>query len=98
MFVTVLGRMAGADPQDYAGESATMPESQYYASLREMQQNTASPQAREARSSPHELINREQMAVFFVRYFEAFGVDYETGANITTVPADSISDYARTQS
>ena len=28
------------------------------------------------------------MAAFFVRYFEAFQVDYATGANVTTTPAD----------
>ena len=29
---------------------------------------------------PDALINREQMAVFFVRYFEKFDVDYTTDA------------------
>ena len=37
------------------------------------------------------------MATFFVRYFEIFGVDCDTGANITTIPADidDVADYAR---
>lgn len=37
------------------------------------------------------------MAVFFVRYFEKFDVDYTTDAVITTTPADidTVSPYAR---
>ena len=38
--------------------------------------------------SPDAFINRAQMAAFFVRYFEAFQVDYATGANVITTPAD----------
>lgn len=47
--------------------------------------------------SPGEYVNREQMAAFFVRCFENFGVNCDTGASITTTPADidSVSPWAR---
>ncbi|MBR4875531.1 MAG: hypothetical protein IKU95_03470, partial [Clostridia bacterium] len=42
-------------------------------------------------------VNRQQMATFFMRYFEKFGVDYHTGVEVTTTPADLhlVADYAK---
>ena len=91
MFVTVLGRMAGLDTKDYEGlsEFSDVPADVYYApyvtwaakygiTLGDGQGNF----------NPDGLIDRQQMATFFVRYFEAFDVDYDTGANITGIPDD----------
>ena len=100
MFVTVLGRMAGVDPADYSGGTrfSDVSPGKYYAAYIEWavkygivtgyDDGTFRPDAK---------VTRQQMAAFFVRYFEAFGVDYKTGANITTTPADlaSVSAYAQ---
>jgi len=91
MFVTVLGRMAGVDTTDYIGKStfSDVPVSMYYAPYIEWAyKHGITDGIGGGKFSPNTLINREQMAVFFVRYFEKFGVDYETGANITTTPKD----------
>ena len=100
MFVTVLGRMAGVDPAKYAGPSrfTDVPESAWYAPyVAWAHKYGVTAGTGEGRFSPDTPINRQQMAAFFVRYFEAFRVDYSTGANITTVPGDmdSVSDWAK---
>ena len=100
MFVTVLGRMAGVDTVEYQGQSAfsDVPETKYYAPyVAWAAKHGITTGTSEETFSPNALINRQQMAAFFVRYFEAFDVDYETDANITTIPADmdKVSDYAK---
>lgn len=100
MFVTVLGRMAGVDPEKYTGPSqfTDVPESAYYAPyVMWATRYGITTGTGEGKFSPGAYINRQQMAVFFVRYFEAFDVDYDTGANITGTPADidSVSAYAK---
>lgn len=100
MFVTVLGRMAGVDPAKYAGPSqfTDVPESAWYAPyVAWAHQYGVTAGTGEGRFSPDAPIDRQQMAAFFVRYFEAFRVDYSTGANITTAPGDmgSVSDWAK---
>ena len=100
MFVTVLGRMAGVDAAKYLGENtfSDVPANAYYApyvAWAAKYQITSGTGANTF--SPDALITRQQMAAFFVRYFENFGVDYETGANITTIPADmdQVASYAK---
>lgn len=100
MFVTVLGRIAGVDPTKYEGEPAfsDVPESKYYAPyIAWASKYGITLGVDETHFDPNAKINRQQMAAFFVRYFEAFDVDYETDANITTIPADldTVSDYAK---
>lgn len=100
MFVTVLGRMAGVNPDDYAGPSAftDVPEREYFAPyVAWASKYGITAGTGNGRFSPYDPINRQQMAAFFVRYFETFGVDYETGANVASTPADldSISEWAR---
>lgn len=100
MFVTVLGRMAGVDTTAYEGQSAfwDVPVTKYYAPYVAWAAKYGITNGTgHGTFSPNALINRQQLAAFFVRYFEAFDVDYETGANITTIPADldSVSDYAK---
>ncbi|EPR10538.1 InlB B-repeat-containing protein [Ruminiclostridium papyrosolvens] len=100
MFVTVLGRMAGVDTANYKGESAfsDVAADAYYAPFVVWAaKHGITSGVGNDKFAPNELINRQQMAVFFVRYFEIFGVDYETGAKITTTPADidNVAGYAK---
>lgn len=100
MFVTVLGRMAGVDPDDYSGETpfSDVPQTMYYAPYVQWAAKYGiTAGTGDGKFSPDAFINRAQLAVFFVRYFEAFQVDYETDANVTTTPADmeSVPAYAR---
>jgi len=100
MFVTVLGRMAGVDQAAYLGQSEyiDVPLDAYYAPyVAWAAKYGITVGTGNGKFDPNGIINREQMAVFFVRYFETFGVNYDTGENITTVPADieSVSPWAR---
>ena len=91
MFATVLGRMAGVNPDDYSGETpfSDVPQTMYYAPYVQWAARYGiTVGTGDGKFSPDAFINRAQMAAFFVRYFEAFQVDYATGANVTTTPAD----------
>ena len=83
MFVTVLGRMAGVDAKRYQGEASfkDVPKNAYYAPYVAwaVKYGITAGTGGE-KFSPNARISREQMAVFFVRYFEQFGVDYLSGA------------------
>ena len=100
MFVTVLGRMAGVEAADYAGvtDFTDVAEGTWYAPfVKWAAQYGITTGTGSGKFSPDGKITRAQMATLFVRYFEAFDISYETGANITTVPADldSVPDYAK---
>ncbi len=100
MFVTVLGRMAGVDQSVYKGQSAfsDVAADAYYAPfVAWASKHGITAGVGNDKFDPEGLIDREQMAVFFIRYFAVFGVDYDTVANITTVPADldAVSPWAR---
>lgn len=100
MFVTVLGRMAGVDREEYDQETAftDVGRSAYYAPyVAWAAKHGITSGTGDGRFSPDALINREQMATFFVRYFEIFGVEFDTNEEIDTIPADidQVSDYAR---
>ncbi len=100
MFVTVLGRMAGVEAEEYAGGSSftDVDPSVYYAPyVAWAAKHGITGGTGGGKFSPEALINREQMAVFFVRYFEIFGVEFDTGVEIDTIPADidQVSDYAK---
>ena len=100
MFVTVLGQMAGVDPDAYKGQSAfsDVTADAYYAPfVAWASKHGIAAGVGNGKFDPDGLVTREQMAVFFVCYFEKFGVDFDTGANITTVPADldTVSPWAR---
>ena len=100
MFVTVLGRMAGVDADRYQGESSLsdVPADAYYAPyVAWAVKHGVTAGTGGGKFSPDAFINREQMAVFFVRYFEKFDVDYTIDAVITTTSADidTVSPYAR---
>lgn len=100
MFVTVLGRIVSVDTTQYQGPSAFSDVSgnDYFAPyVAWADKHGITFGTGDGKFSPYDPINREQMAAFFVRYFETFGVEYETGSSITTTPADidSVSSYAQ---
>lgn len=101
MFVTVLGRMAGVEPAQYYGlsEFEDVAADAYYApyvawACRYGITNGTG----EGVFSPDLPIDRQQLACFFVRYFEVFGVEYAAAdAPQTQEPADleQVADWAR---
>ncbi|HBL50396.1 MAG TPA: cell wall-binding protein, partial [Firmicutes bacterium] len=100
MFVTVLGRMAVIDPANYTDEAGftDVAEDAWYAPyVAWAAKYGITGGVGNGKFDPNANITREQMAVFYVRYFEAFDVNYDTGADITTVPADlgNVSDWAK---
>ena len=78
MFVTVLGRMAGVNPDYYGGNTVftDVPADAYYApyvawaSMYGITDGTG-----EGVFSPNALVDRQQLATFIMRYLEAFGVE-----------------------
>lgn len=90
MFVTVLGRMAGVDPADWAGETgfSDVEAGSWCAPyVRWAAENGVAQGTGTGKFSPNAPIDRQQLAAFLVRYFDAFGVKLrgETG---DTLPAD----------
>lgn len=100
MFVTVLGRLAGVNPDRYAGPSAfsDVAETAYYAPyVAWAAKYGVTLGTGSGAFSPGAYVDRQQMAVFFVRYFETFQVNYGSGTPVSTTPADldSVSSWAR---
>ena len=100
MFVTVLGRMAGVDPANYAGapEFSDVAADAYYAPYVQWAAKFGiTTGIGGEKFAPERLISREEMAVFFVRYLTQFGVTVDAGANYDTLPSDleEISSWAR---
>ncbi len=100
MFVTVLGRMAGVDTSAYSGDTgfSDVSQTQYYAPyVKWAAKHGITSGTGNGKFSPEAFIDRQQMAAFFVRYFEKFNVSYDTGANVTTTPSDidTVASYAR---
>ncbi len=99
MFVTMLGRLAGVDPTNYAGQSefSDVAATAYYAPyVAWAAKYGIAAGTGNGRFSPEALVTRQQMALFFVRYFERFGVKCAS-AGVTTEPADmdSVAPYAK---
>ncbi len=100
MFVTVLGRMAGVSTKNYSEESSfrDVSESDYYAPYVAWaaKYGITSGTSKDT-FSPDAMINRQEMATFFVRYFKAFDVEYDAYEKNTTLPADldEASDWAK---
>lgn len=100
MFVTVLGRLAGVDPNKYAGPTSfdDVAETDYYAPYVAWAAQYGVTLGTGGKAfSPDAYVDRQQMAVFFVRYFETFHVDYGSGTSVTTTPADmdSVAPWAQ---
>ncbi len=99
MFVTILGRMAGVDTQEYVGQSVfdDVSVSMYYAPYvawaykHGIVNGTGGNQF-----SPNMKIDRQQLATFFVRYCEAFDVKYgEDTVNTQPADIDEVADWAK---
>lgn len=91
MFVTVLGRMAGVKAANYAGapDFSDVAEGIWYAPfVKWAAQYGITAGTGDGKFSPNDPITREELAVFFVRYFEIFGAMPETDTAVTTKPAD----------
>lgn len=100
MFVTVLGRMAGADAAAYAGQSVfsdVAADAWYAPYVAWAARHGITSGTGDGRFSPDATITRQEMATLFVNYFTIFGVSYDTGNTISTVPADLdlVADWAK---
>lgn len=99
MFVTVLGRMAGVDESAYQGQSAfgDVGADAYYAPyVAWAMENGIASGIGGGKFSPDDLVNRQQMATFIVRLFDAYGYTYPA-ATVTSTPEDidSVAPYAK---
>ena len=101
MFVTVLGRLAGVDPANYRGKSVfrDVPSDAYYAPyvtwayLHGITDGTG-----EGVFSPNGLIDRQQLAAFFMRYFRIFEVDcspYQPTGYDYPLDYEQVADWAK---
>lgn len=91
MFVTVLGRMAGVEAADYAGATdfIDVAEGTWYAPfVKWAARYGITTGTGNGKFLPDGRITREEMAVFFVRYFETFDAMPKADTTVTTKPAD----------
>lgn len=100
MFVTVLGRMAGVEAADYAGATdfTDVAEGTWYAPfVKWAARYGITTGTGNGKFSPDGRITREEMAVFFVRYFETFDAMPKVDTTVTTKPADldEVSSWAQ---
>jgi len=99
MYLTVIGRMTGVDVSKYQNTTifSDVETGAYYTPYIAwaVEHGIANGNG-DGFFAPNEPMNREQMATFTVRLFDAFGYTYPE-ANVTSYPKDldSISDYAR---
>ena len=87
----MLGRMAGVKAANYAGapDFSDVAEEIWYAPfVKWAAQYGITSGTGDGKFSPDNKITREELAVFFVRYFEIFGATPETDTAVTTKPAD----------
>lgn len=98
MFVTILGRMAGADTAKYPGVSFTdVQKGSWYAPYVEWAVKTGVTQGvGGGKFAPDTPVTREQMAALIIRYADASGYALPDGANVRASFRDaaSISDWA----
>lgn len=100
MFVTVLGRMAGVKAADYAGATdfSDVAEGTWYAPfVKWAARYGITTGTGNGKFLPDGRITREEMAVFFVRYFETFDAMPKADTTVTTKPADldEVSSWAQ---
>ena len=100
MFVTVLGRMAGVDASSYQSESefSDVPKDEYYAPyVAWAKKHGITGGTGDGKFEPDIPVTRQEMATFFVRYFDAFDVEYDTGKKVDTTPDDiaSVDSWAK---
>ena len=80
MYITVIGRIAGVDPGDYSdgGGFTDVNEAAYYAPYVSWAvENGITNGVGNNRFDPGRILNREQMAVMTIRFFEAYNIELE---------------------
>ena len=101
MFVTVLGRLAGVDQEQYQGQSDfadVSPDAYYAPYVAWAAKYGITTGTGGGYFSPNALINRQQMASFCVRYFDVFDREYATDTVVTSeqpVDFDQVADWAK---
>jgi len=99
MFVTVLGRIAGigSDYPIQEGLFSDVKSDAYYAPyVMWAAEKGIARGIGNSRFDPDSLVTREQMAVFTVRFFDAYGIPYpESTPKKAPADFDHIADYAR---
>ncbi|MGE5473290.1 MAG: InlB B-repeat-containing protein [Ignavibacteriales bacterium] len=100
MYVTIMGRIAGVIPSDYAGKVgfADVDKDAYYAPyVAWAVKNGITSGVGNNGFDPDGIVNREQMATFTIRYFDAYDIDYGASTDVTTKPGDlsGVSDWAQ---
>ncbi len=91
MFVTVLARMAGVDLDEYSAEnlfSDVKADAWYAPAVSWAAKYGITSGTSDDRFSPDALIDRQQMATFFMRYFEIFEVEVKVDNGVDTEPTD----------
>ncbi|MBR6823446.1 MAG: S-layer homology domain-containing protein [Firmicutes bacterium] len=96
MFVTVLGRLAGADPASYTDATfKDVPQQQYYAPyVAWAVKNGIIGGYTDGTFRPDAPITREQLAVCIIRYADYAAWQLPSGSSITFADASKISSYA----
>ncbi|CAI6079554.1 InlB B-repeat-containing protein [Cohnella sp. JJ-181] len=90
MYVTALGRMAGANASEYSASTfADVQAGIWYAPYVAwaVKHGIASGTGKQ-HFSPDANVSREQMATMTLRYFESYRIPYQTSNRVTTVPGD----------
>lgn len=99
MFVTVLGRLAGADETLYsAAQFSDVPTGSYYAAYVAWGETTGLVKGTsDTTFSPDAPVSREQMALLFYRYAAYAGLDVtvDEDALASFADADQVSEWAR---
>ena len=100
MYVTVMGRIAGVNPADYIGKSvfADVDPNAYYAPyVAWAYEKKITTGTGKGQFGPNGTVSREQMAVFTVKYFDAYDIAYESKEPVKTTPKDlkSVSNWAQ---
>lgn len=96
-FVTILGRMHGAESASSLKESfSDVPETEWYALYVSWAADAGIVNGYEDGSfKPNDAISREQMAVILYRYLKHYGYLNETAETEAFADAETVSDYAQ---
>jgi len=99
MYVTVMGRIAEINPDDYKGstEFYDVPVDSWYAPfVKWAKEEGITTGVGNGKFNPNGLITREQMATLIARFFDAYKIPYpEETVTSTPLDIDSVSDYAK---
>lgn len=97
MFVTVLGRLAGVNVEDFTGTSFDdVDTGRYYAPyVAWAAENGITNGTSETTFAPNKMVSRQEMAVFLYRYCEYAGITLKKTTEVDFVDADEISNFAK---